>query len=150
MKKVSLMITILVVSFLVGAKITAQSGPSLELFVEQLNSAVPEGFSLDESGSDHGDLFAVYKKSPQEIVTANLQKKNDLEFSDTVELDIQGRRAVFYYMGFEKSGGMVVFLNNGAGHLVVGYNKPYMGDEIVEQAELEEIVKKLDIASLEN
>lgn len=37
-----------------------------------------------------------------------------------------------------------MFLENGSGYLVVGYNKPFMGDEIVEQGELEEIVNQID------
>jgi hypothetical protein len=43
----------------------------------------------------------------------------------------------------------VVFLNNDAGYLVFGYNKPYMGEEIVKKSELLEIVQKIDFSQFE-
>ena len=150
MKKTPLIITVLMAFSLVSGMLAAQSGRSLDAFVGQLNEAVPDGFILDDSGMDGEDIYAVYKRNTQEIITANLQEKNDVEFSDVEELMIQGRRAVFYHLGYEKNGGMAVFLSEGSGYLVVGYNKPYMGDEIVECRELEDIVGKIDLKSLEN
>jgi len=98
---------------------------------------------------DGVNLYVVYKKSPQEIISVNLQQDHRLEFSDTENLTVDGREAVFYYAGYQKSGGLAITLKNEAGHLIIGYNKPYMGDENVKMAELTAIAEKVDLAMFE-
>ena len=126
-----------------------QNNEKLELLKSAFDTAVPEGFKMDESGVDGVNLYLVYKKSPQEIISVNLQQDHRLEFSDTENLKIDGRVAVFYYAGYQKSGGLAITLKNGGGHLVIGYNKPYMGDENVKMAELTAIAEKVDLAMFE-
>lgn len=127
----------------------SQENQKLDLMQTAFNKAVPSGFELDESGVDGVNLYLVYKKSPQEIITVNLQQDHRVEFSDTENLKIDGRDAVFYYAGFEKSGGLAITLNKGAGQLVIGFNKPYMGDKIVKMEELISIAEKIDLVKFE-
>jgi len=149
MKKSLFLMTLLFVCSVATGWMNGQSGFDLDSLIAQFDTAVPQGFTLQESGPDGENVFAVYKKSPQEVITVNLQKEHDIEFSDVEELAIDGRKAVFYHMGFDKNGGMAVFLQNGSGYLVVGYNKPFMGDEAVEPGELEEILNKIDLSRFE-
>ena len=127
----------------------AQKNEKLEALKAEFSGAVPSGFELDESGVDGVNLYVVYKKSPQEIISVNLQQDHRLEFSDTENLTVDGREAVFYYAGYQKSGGLAITLKNEAGHLIIGYNKPYMGDENVKMAELTAIAEKVDLAMFE-
>ena len=127
----------------------SQENEKLNLLKAEFEKAVPDGFELDEKGVDGANLYVVYKKSPQEIITVNLQQDHRLEFSDTEKLEIDGRDAVFYYAGFEKSGGLAITLKNGAGHFVIGYNKPYMGEENVKMAELTAIAEKVDLGKFD-
>lgn len=147
MKKLFLFITAGL--FLANLSAFGQENEKLNLLKTEFDKAVPSGFKLDESGVDGVNLYLVYKKSPQEIITVNLQQDHRLEFSNTENLIIDGRDAVFYYAGFEKSGGLAITLNEGAGHLIIGYNKPYMGDDIVEMAELTSIAEKVDLGKIE-
>jgi hypothetical protein len=126
-----------------------QENEKLNLLKAEFEKALPEGFEMNESGEDGINLFLVYKKSPQEIITVNLQQDHRLEFSDTENLKINDRDAVFYYAGYQKSGGLAITLKNDAGHLVIGYNKPYMGDENVKMAELTAIAEKVDLGKFE-
>ncbi len=127
----------------------SQENEKLNLLKAEFEKAVPEGFKMDESGVDGVNLYLVFKKSPQEIITVNLQQDHLLEFSDTENLKIDGRNAVFYYAGYQKSGGLAITLKNGAGHLIIGYNKPYMGDENVKMSELTAIAEKVDLGKFE-
>lgn len=127
----------------------SQENQKLDLMKTAFNKAVPSGFELDESGVDGVNLYLVYKKSPQEIITVNLQQDHRLEFSDTENLKIDGRDAVFYYAGYQKSGGLAITLKNKTGHLIIGYNKPYMGDDIVKMAELTAIAEKVELGKFE-
>lgn len=127
----------------------SQNNEKLEVLKTEFSGAVPSGFELDESGMDGVNLYLVYKKSPQEIISVNLQQDHRLEFSDTENLTVDGREAVFYYAGYQKSGGLAITLKNEAGHLIIGYNKPYMGEENVKMAELTAIAEKVDLGKFE-
>lgn len=144
-------LTLLLFAGMLLANLSAfsQENEKLNLLKTEFDKAVPEGFKMDESGVDGVNLYLVYKKSPQEIITVNLQQDHRLEFSDTENLKIDGREAVFYYAGYQKSGGLAITLHNGAGHLIIGYNKPYMGDENVKMAELTAIAEKVDPVKFE-
>lgn len=127
----------------------SQNENKMDVLKAEFEHAVPSGFNLDESGVDGVNLFLVYKKSPQEVITVNLQKDHRVEFSDTENLKIDGREAVFYYAGYKKSAGLAITLNEGTGHLIIGYNKPYMSDEDVKMDELTLIAEKVDLSKLE-
>lgn len=121
----------------------------LDALKAEFSEAVPAEFELDESGEDGVNLYLVFKKSPQEVITVNLQQDNSISFSDTENVKINGHDAVFYYAGFKKSAGLAITLKNNAGHLVIGYNKPYMGDENVKMSELTTIAEKIDLGKFE-
>jgi hypothetical protein len=127
----------------------SQKAISLEDFTSEISKGIPEDFEIDENGTDKGNLYAIFMKSPQEVITVNLQKDNRIEFPEQENLTVNNHKAIFYYAGFEKSGGLVVFLSGDAGFLVFGYNKPYMGEEIVEKEELIQIVKNIDLSKFE-
>lgn len=127
----------------------SEDANSLETLKNEFGKAVPKSFKLAESGVDGENLYAVYKKSAQELITVNLQKDHEIEFEDTESQNVNGHKTIFYYMGFEKSAGIVVFLKDCKGYLVVGYNKPYMGDEKVRKEELISIIEKVDISKFE-
>ncbi len=132
-----------------GSSVIAKNAMNIDEFTKEISKAVPKEFKFDEKGTDKGNLYVVYKKSPQEVMTVNWQKEYDIEFPDQETTTVKGHKTIFYYMGFKKSAGIVVFLKNNAGYLVVGFNKPYMGEEIVKKEELIDIVKKLDLSRFE-
>lgn len=129
--------------------LVAQQPMTVEGFTAEISRGIPEGFKMDENGRDKNDLYVVYKKNPQEIITVNLQKEYRIDFPEQETTAVDGRKTIFYYAGFNKSAGLVVYLKNNAGYLVFGYNKPYMGDEIVEKSELLDIVNKIDLSKFE-
>lgn len=127
----------------------SQENKKLDALKAEFEQAVPSDFELDESGVDGVNLYLVYKKSPQEVITVNLQQDHWVEFSDTENLKIDGREAIFYYAGYQKSAGLAITLNESTGHLIIGYNKPYMSDEDVKMEELTAIAEKIDLSKLE-
>jgi len=142
--------SVVLVGFIVCSGVCpAVAGTSPAMLIEAVEKALPSGFELDESGEDGENAYAVFKKGPQTVIAFNLQNKTDVEFFDTENLTVQEHEAVFYHAGTEKNGGLVVYLKGGASYLVIGYNKPYMGDEIVTKAELVEIAEKVDLGRLE-
>ena len=129
--------------------VNAQNLVTIDEFIKEIEKGIPKEFKLDESGLDKNNMYAVFKKTPQEIITVNLQKDYRIDFPDQETLTVNNHKTIFYYAGFNKSAGTVVFLNNDSGFLVFGYNKPYMGDEIVKKEELIEIVKNIDLSKIE-
>ncbi len=149
MKKSFYLIFVVSIFVLFNSSVLAQKSISADQFSKEIAKAIPEGFKLAEKGTDKDNLFAVYKKSPQEVITVNLQKDHKIEFADQETLTVNDHKSIFYYMGFEKNAGLVVYLKGNAGYLVLGYNKPYTGEETVKRDELTNIVKKLDLTWFE-
>ncbi len=129
--------------------VKAQNTVTTDEFLIEIGKGIPEEFKLDESGLDKNNVYAVYKKTPQEVITVNFQKDYRIDFPDQETSMVNNHKTIFYYAGFNKSAGLVVFLNNDSGFLVFGYNKPYMGEEIVKKEELIEIVKNIDLNKFE-
>ncbi len=121
----------------------------VEILKNETRKAVPDAFKQAESGSDGQDIFAIYKKSPQEVISVNLRSVNDMAFDDVETLSIDGRKTIFFYAGTQKNGFLVVTLNNNAGYFFLGYNKPYMGDDIVKKDELLQIARKMNLSRFE-
>lgn len=121
----------------------------VEVLKSETRKAVPGAFQQAETGSNGLEIFAIYKKSPQEVISVNLRETNDMTFDDVETLSINGRKAVFFYAGTQKNGFLVVTLNSNAGYLFFGYNKPYMGEEIVTKDELVQIAKKINLSKFE-
>lgn len=135
---------ILIFATLITIHVFAQNN-LLETLTSEFKKAIPKGFAIEESGTDKGNLYLVFKKSSQEIITVNLQKEHDIEFEDVDSFEHNNYQMTFYYAGFKKSAALVVFLNNTSKYLVLGYNKPYMGDEIVKKDELITIIDRIDL-----
>jgi hypothetical protein len=148
MKRLFLTLSICIFSLL-SLFVNAQNSVTTDEFISEIRKGIPEEFKLDESGLDKKNIYAVFKKTPQEVITVNLQKDYNIDFPDQETSTINNRKTIFYYAGFNKSAGLVVFLNNDSGYLVFGYNKPYMGEEIVKKEELIEIVKNIDLIKFE-
>lgn len=149
MKSVVYFLMAIAISLIAASSSSAQNSMKIEDFTRHISKGIPAGFKQDESGTDKKNLYAVYKKSPQEVISVNLQKDYRIEFPKQETTIFDGRKTIFYYAGFDKSAGLVVFLKNDAGYLVFGYNKPYMGEEIVKKSELLDIVKKIDLTDFE-
>lgn len=149
MKRLFILSLTICIFSLFNASLFAQKTVSIDAFNKEIRKGIPQDFKLDESGVDKENLFAVYKKTPQEVITVNLQKDYHIEFPEQETLTVADHKTIFYYAGFNKSAGLVVFLKNDAGFLVFGYNKPYMGEEIVKKEELIEIVEKIDLSKFE-
>lgn len=135
------------IATLISVNLSAKSNPQLQSLQSEFTKAVPAGFKIDESGTDKKNLYLVFKKTPQEVITINLQSKYEIEFEDVDTFTHKNYKMTFYYAGYEKSAGLVVFLKDK--HLVIGYNKPYMGDEIVKKEELISIIDKVKIENIQ-
>ena len=140
---------ILVGFLLVTLMLYAENDSQIDVLTSLFSKALPEGFELDDSGMDKENVYVVFKKGAQEIIAVNWQKDYQIEFDDVDSFEHQGRKMIFYYAGFKKNGGLVVFLQNDAGYLVLGHTKPYMGEAIVKKEELISIIEKIDFGKIE-